>query len=378
MVKRLVVLLLLAGLLVAGVYGFNAYKAKLIGAAMARIASAPQTVSTETVAYADWQDSLKAVGSLVAARGVELSTEVTGIVDEIDFKSGQTVAANAVVVRLRPDDLTGRLKQLREAVNLAQINYQRDLRQIHAQAVAQSVVDTDLSSLRSAQAQVEQQQALLAERVIQAPFAGRLGLRQVNLGQYINPGASIVSLQQLDPIYLDFTLPQQDIASIAIGQTVTALTDAYPGQRFAGIIEAVEATLDLNTRNLTVRAVLSNPDGKLIPGMAATVIVSRGTPHRLLRIRQTSVAFNAYGSTAFVVTPGSGLDADGKRQLVANQRFITTGETAGDVVAVLAGLQEGDVVVTAGQIKLHNGSVVLVNNSVQPSADPDPALTENR
>lgn len=367
MIKRMILMLLAIGLLIAAVVAFNEYKSKLIGEAMLKFATAPQTVSTETVAYADWQDTQQAVGTLRARRGVDISSEVAGVVDEITFTSGTDAPANEVLFRLRLNDNPGRLKQLEAAVELAQITLRRDQQQVRAQAIAQSTVDTDIANLKSAQAQVEQQKAIIEQRMIRAPFDGRLGIRQVDLGQYVSPGTALITLQQLDPIYLDFTLPQQSFGLVKVGQDVTVLTDAYPGRTFTGAVQAIESKVDSNTRNITIRAEIQNADKSLLPGMYATATIKTGAPRRLLTIRQTSVAFNAYGSTAFIVQQGK--DSAGKARQTVEQAFITTGPTLADRVAVLTGLKEGDTIVTAGQIKLRNGSEILVNNTIQPTND---------
>lgn len=361
MIKRMILMLLMVGLLAVGIYAFQSYKSVLITQALKGFATAPQTVSTETVKHTDWQTSLQAVGTLRAARGVDLATEVSGIIEELNFESGKDVAENDQLLRLRPNDNTGRLKQFEAAVDLAQITYRRDMQQLRAQAIAQATLDTDLTNLKSAQAQVEQQKAVLNQRIIRAPFAGRLGIRQVDLGQYVNPGAVLVTLQQLDPIYVDFTVPQQSLAAIKVGQAIGVTLDAFPGRTFHGLVQAIDAKVDIGTRNATIRASVPNADRSLLPGMYATVTTITGSPQSLLTIRQTSVAFNPFGSTAYVVEKGS----DGR--LTAVQTFIGTGATQGDRVAVLTGLKDGDTVVTAGQIKLHNGSEVLINNSIQPS-----------
>lgn len=372
MIKRMVVMLVLMSLLAAGVIWFTRLKTQLIGKALSGIAAMPQTVSTEPATYAEWQSSMSAVGSMRAVKGADLAAEIPGVVDAINFESGDEVQAGALLLQLRPDDAPGRLEQLQAVADLAQITYQRDLRQLHAQAVPQATVDTDASNLKSAQAQVEQQSALLAEKSVRAPFAGRLGIRQVDLGQYLNAGTAIVTLQALDPMYIDFSLPQQALRQVAVGQPVTIAVDTYPGVSFPGVILAIDSKVDTTTRNVQLRASLANPQHKLLPGMYGTVSVVTGAKQRLLTLRQTDIAFNPYGSTVFIVTE-NGKDAEGHPRLIATQNFVTTGATQGDRIAILSGVKENDVVVSAGQIKLRNGSVVLVNNTVQPTDDPRPS-----
>ncbi len=315
----------------------------------------------------DWQDRIEAVGSMRAARGADLASEVSGVVDWVGFDSGTDVAAGTVLLRLRPDDDQAKLAELQAAADLAATNLARDQKQLRAQAVSQASIDADDSHLRGARAQVAQLQALMAEKVVRAPFAGRLGLRQVDVGQYLPAGQMIITLQALDPIYVDFYVPQQAVAGLRRGQAASVTVDGYPGRKFSGVISAISPKLDQASRMAQVRATLPNADHALFPGMFANVAVSSGPVHRYLTLPNAALVYNPYGTTVFVVghdTPPT-----------VKQATIKTGPVRGDQVAVLEGLSEGDVVVTAGQIKLHQGSVIAVNNSVQPSdqADPHPA-----
>jgi membrane fusion protein (multidrug efflux system) len=315
------------------------------------------------------------VGSLRAVKGADLALEVAGIVDEIDFNSGDDVQAGASLLRLKTDDDVAKLHSLEANAQLAQITYQRDEKQFKAQAVSQATLDTDAANLKNANAQVAEQQAIVNKKILRAPFAGHLGIRAVDLGQYLSPGTSIVTLQALDPIYLDFYLPQQSIEQASVGQKVTATVDTYPGQAFVGEITAISPRVDANSRNVQLRATLNNSDHKLLPGMYARVAVVAGAPLRYVTLPQTTVTYNPYGSTVYVVEE-KGTDAKGAPLRIAHQTFITTGPTRGDQVAVLSGLNEGDVVVSAGQIKLHNGSPLAINNEIQPTTDANPTPSE--
>jgi membrane fusion protein (multidrug efflux system) len=233
------------------------------------------------------------------------------------------------------------------------------------------VVDNDLATLKSARAQVAQQRALIDKKRLKAPFAGRLGLRQVDLGQYLSSGTLIVTLQSLDPIFADFYVPQQAAEQIKPGQAVKVRVDAVPGRDFPGKVQAVSPKVDSTTRNFQVRAVVKNADRALLPGMYAKVNVDSGAVQRFVTLPQTAVAYNSYGSTVFLVDD-QGKDAKGEPKLVARQVIVTTGATRGDQVAILTGVKEGDTVVTAGQIKLRQGSLIAVNNSVPPLNEPNP------
>jgi membrane fusion protein (multidrug efflux system) len=232
-------------------------------------------------------------------------------------------------------------------------------------------VDTDKWTLKNNEAQVEQQQALIGYKFIKAPFTGRLGIRQVDLGQYLAAGTAIVTLQQLDPVYVDFYLPQQALAQIKVGQRLVGNVDTFPGQAFEGEISAINSLIDGATRNVQIRGTLKNPDHRLLPGMFATVDIDSGAPQHLVTLPQTAIAYNSYGNIVYVIDD-KGKDANGQAQLVARQTFVTTGQTRGDQVALLTGVKEGDIIVTAGQMKLRNGTPVTVNNAVQPSNDVNP------
>lgn len=371
MIKRMIVMLVVVGLVLGAIFGFQAFKAKMIKQALAALSNPPQTVSTIQATEQDWQSRIEAVGSLRAVRGADLSPQVSGTVSAIHFESGMDVKEGTLLVELAAADDIAKLQSLKATASLAKITYERDLRQLKAQAVSQQTVDTDFHTLKSDEAQVAEQQATLDYKMIRAPFTGRLGIRQIDLGQYLAAGTAMVTLQALDPIYADFYLPQQALDQITVGQAVTTKIDTYPGQDFAGEISAINARVDPATRNVQVRATLKNPDRKLVPGMFATVVIAVGSVQRYVTLPQTAIAYNSYGSTVYIVDD-KGKDASGKPQLSARQSFVTTGATRGDQVAVLSGVKPGEVVVTSGQVKLHNGSPLAINNSVQPSNDPDP------
>jgi membrane fusion protein (multidrug efflux system) len=325
----------------------------------------PAAVSTIVARASDWQDSLQAIGTVRAVRGADLAAEVSGVVDSVDFDSGKDVAAGTVLLRLRPDDDAAHLADLQAAADLATANLARDTKQFRAQAVSQATIDADESHLRSARAQVAQAQALQAEKIVRAPFAGRLGLRVVDQGQYLPAGTTIVTLQALDPLFVDFFVPQQALAVLHTGDTASLQVDAYPQRDFSARIVAISPKLDQASRMAQVRATLGNADHALTPGMFATVQLHVGAVHRYITLPNAAIVYNPYGSLVYVVDKG-----------VARQVVVRTGPTRGDQVAVTAGLSEGAVVVTAGQIKLHPGSAVVVNNTVQPPNDPNPHPAE--
>ena len=232
-------------------------------------------------------------------------------------------------------------------------------------------MDSDAANLKNANAQVAQQQAILDEKSLRAPFAGHLGIRAVDLGQYLGAGTTIVTLQALDPIFLDFFVPQQSVDQVRLAQSVVVKVDAFQDRTFTGEIAAINPKVDQSSRNVQVRATLKNADHKLIPGMYATVDIETGAPQKYITLPQTAITYNPYGDTVYIVEKNAA-GADDKPHLVARQTFVTTGSTRGDQVAVLKGVKDGDTIVTAGQIKLHNGSPVLIDNSIAPTAEAAP------
>ena len=375
MIKRMLIMLILVGAVLGGLFGFKAFVNGKIKEAMAGMANMPQTVSATKAESSDWQPKIDAVGTLRAVRGAELSLEVPGVVETITFQSGDEVKAGQVLLTLRKEDEEARLQSLEATASLAQITYDRDLKQLKAQAISQAIVDNDEANLRNARAQVAVQKAILDKKTLRAPFDGKLGLRQVDLGQFLAAGTMIATLQSLDPIYVDFLLPQQAVAQIAVGDRVRARIDAFPGRTFEGKITAINPKIETGSRNVQVRATLPNADQKLMPGMFAAVELDTGTAQRLVTLPQTAVSFNPYGSLVYIVDD-KGKGADARPELVARQVFVTTGATRGDQVAILKGVSEGDTVVTSGQIKLRNGVPVLVDNRAVPTNDAAPKIID--
>jgi membrane fusion protein (multidrug efflux system) len=371
MTKRMVLMLVIAGLIFGGIFGFQAFKSRMIKKYLSSQGVPPQTVSTIKATAQEWQPELSAIGTLRAVRGADLAPEVAGIISAIHFRSGEEVKAGAPLVQLNAAADIAQLESLKAAAELAELTYRRDQSQLKVQAVSQATVDTDAANLKVAKARVAQQQALVDKKNLRAPFAGRLGLRAVDLGQYVAPGTKLVTLQALDPVYVDFSVPQSGLAQVRTGLKVSATTDALPDERFEGTIDAIDAKVDPATRNVQVRASLRNPQHRLLPGMFVSVAVESGGEERRLTLPQSAITFNPYGNTVFVVEE-KGKGPDGKPKLVAAQRFVTTGPTRGDQIAVLSGVKEGETVVSAGQLKLRNGVPVIVNNSVQPANEAAP------
>jgi membrane fusion protein (multidrug efflux system) len=366
-----VIMLLAVTVVFGGIFGFQVFKAAMIKKFIAALSNPPQTISATTAATSEWQPQIEAIGSLRAVRGADLSLEVSGVVESISFNSGDDVQEGAVLLRLRTADDVARLESLKAMAELNEITLDRAQRLVKTQVVSQAQLDTDAANLKNAKAQVVQQQAIIEKKILRAPFAGHLGIRAVDLGQYLGAGTPIVTLQALDPIYVDFYVPQQAVDQVHIGHKLAVKVDAYKDQSFAGEVSAINPKVDVSNRNVQIRALLKNPDHKLLPGMYATVDIAVGEPATYVTLPQTAITYNPYGDTVYVVE-SKGNDAQGKPQLVARQTFVTLGPTRGDQIAILRGIDQGDTIVTAGQIKLHNGSVVMIDNSVTPTAEAAP------
>jgi membrane fusion protein (multidrug efflux system) len=339
-------------------------------AAKAAPALRPATVSAIRATMQGWQARLKANGEVRAVQGADLSAEVAGIVETIAFSSGQAVAAGTVLLRLRANDDDARAAQLQAVADLAGANLARDRRQFDAQAISRATLDADASNLRAAQAQVAAQRAQMAEKVVRAPFAGRLGIRMVDIGQYLTAGTPIVSLQALDPIYVDFNIQQQALGSLAAGQKVAVRVDAWPGRSFPARVASVNSRVDQASRMVLVRAQLDNHDHALLPGMFAIVEVETGAPEQRLTLPQSAISYNPYGNFVYVLEPGHG------GGLVAQSRVVETGAARGDQVSILSGVSAGEQVVTAGQLKLRQGSPAVVDDRRRPADVPAPVLQD--
>ncbi|MDA8140871.1 MAG: efflux RND transporter periplasmic adaptor subunit [Desulfobacteraceae bacterium] len=372
MIKRMIIMLVCVGLLFGGIFGYKAFVGHMIAKAMSAQRMPSVTVSTTTAQEQTWQPRIEAVGTVRAMRGVDVTTEIAGLVRDITFQSGDDVREGQVLVQLNADADRALLHSLQAEAELARTTFARDQQQFNVKAVSKATLDAAQFDLKSKEAQVAQQAAIVEKKTIRAPFSGHIGITTVNPGQYLNPGDKIATLQAYDSVYVDFLVPQQDAAQVALEQTVAAATNTYPNRSFAGTITAINPAVDPQTRNLQVEATIPNPKHELLPGMFATVQVQAGQAQQFLTLPQTAVTYNPYGETVFVVEKKEA--AQGPPELIAKQTFVTTGATRGDQVAITEGLKAGDTVVTSGQLKLKSGSPITVNNEIQPSdqAAPQP------
>lgn len=382
---RLILMLLGALVVFGGVFGVKAF---LGGETNKFFDNMPQPASSVTAYTAKqelWTDAQEAVGTFVAINGTDVTTEAGGVVKELAFDAGQPVKAGTVLVRLNTANELATLKSLDATARLTAVQRDRWRTLGKDKLVSQDEVEQRATAAASAQADADAQRALISQKTIRAPFDGVLGLRRVNLGQFVNPGDPIVSLQALDPIYLDFSLPEQRIGEVTLGLPVRATVDALPGQTFEGRITAVEPQIDTNTRNFKAQATLVNKEGNLRPGAFAHVNFDTGAEQKVIVIPQTAISFNPYGNSVYVISEvprgKDEKDMQGKpltgSKLLVKQRFVKTGATRGDLVAVTDGLKPGERVVTSGLLKLRNDAEVTINNKVQPAASETPT-PENR
>ena len=338
----------------------------------------PVSVATFDARAEQWSGRLEAVGTLAAVNGTDVTTEAGGVVQKIAFEAGQPVSAGTLLVELNSAAELASLEALEASAKLATVQAERWRTLGADRLVSQAEVEARATQAATAHAQAESQRALIAQKRIRAPFDGELGIRRVNLGQYVAPGDPIVSLQSLDPVFLDFTLPEQELGQVREGMTVRARVDSLDGREFAGTVTAIEPAVDPATRNFRVQATLDNPERLLRPGSFARVQFEVGQDEDVVVIPQTAVAFNPYGNVVYLVVPapeGEAATAQDEAEgpnLIARQRFVTTGRTRGDMIEVTRGLEPGETVVNGGLLRLRNDAAVVVNNEVQPSADEDP------
>ena len=335
----------------------------------------PATVSTVTASEQAWQPALQSVGSLRAANGADLAMDVAGVVDIVNLKSGQDVKKGQLLLQLRDSDDVAGLQQLEAAAQLSKLTFDRARKQLAAQAISQADYDTAAADYKAKQAAVAQQRALVAKKQLRAPFTGRAGIITVSPGDYLSAGTAVATLQQLDPLFVDFNVPQRELGRLRVGQNVDLTLDAYAGRSFAGQVSAINPRVDADSRNVQVEAHIPNHDQTLTPGMFAKVSVEVGEQQPRLTLPQAAIVYNPYGDTVYVVQPSKGKDEQGKAlPATVRQTFVTLGDTRGDQVAILKGVEPGTVVVTSGQIKLKNGAPIVIDNSVRPadSAHPTP------
>lgn len=328
----------------------------------------PETVTSREAEEMIWENVVTAVGTLRASQGVMVSAEVSGTVSAIHFDSGESVETGDLLFELDTSTERAQLESAKATHELAEVNLKRAQELRESRSIAESELDTADARAKETKAAMEQVRATLEKKIIRAPFAGRLGIRQVDVGEYLNPGAVVVSLQSINPVYVDFSLPQQQVTKVKNGYAFRLEMDTYPDRSFEGVVEAIDPDLDLSNRMFRVRGVLVNEDGALRPGMFANVGIVQPEASTVVAVPGAAVYYQAYGNTIFVVKPGESGN-------FVEQRFVKLGRTKGDFVSVLNSLEVGEEVVTAGAFKLFNGRSVVIDNSkaLEVSLNPKPA-----
>jgi membrane fusion protein (multidrug efflux system) len=335
----------------------------------------PDAVTSLVVKEESLSPVLEAVGSLASPQGVMLSADLPGIVTAIDFKSGTEVTNGQLLVQLDTRQEEAQLRTAKAKLELAlqNLNRAQDLGQKHV--IAQSAFDEAKSQYDAAVSSVEETQAAIDRKTIRAPFSGAIGIRQINAGQYLKSGDPIVQLESLDPIYVNFALPQQDVGKLSVGQGVKMQADGFPDKVFTGTITAIDSIVDATTRNIEAQATIPNPEHLLRSGMFAGVQVLLPSRKRVVMIPATSIEYAPYGDSVFVIEKMKG--PDGVEYLGAREQAVVLGKTRGDQIEVITGLKEGDEIATSGIFKLRQGGAVKVNNSVQPGNNPKPTPQES-
>lgn len=355
MILRFILMLAVLGLVFGGIYTWKQQQWEQMSAQKGP--PPPATIATAEVKKENWRPRLHAVGSLVSIHGIQVTNEVAGKVQAIHFKSGQEVEQGDVLLELDDSvdqaDLEGALAQRR----LAEVRFNRARDLLERNAVSQADYDEARANLDNATATVSSRRKFLEKKTILAPFSGRLGIRRVDVGEYLAPGSAIVPLQALDPIYVDYALPERELDQLSVGQSLTVTVKAYPERVFQGEISAINPGIDPQTRNIRIRGTLDNPDHHLRPGMFAEVDTLLPMREEVLTLSRTAVTYATYGESVFIINEKD----DG---LVVNRRQVKVGEVRDNRVAILDGLQAGDRVVSAGQVKLRNGQAVRIDNSV--------------
>ncbi|ASV40472.1 efflux transporter periplasmic adaptor subunit [Pseudomonas sp. NS1(2017)] len=354
---------LLIVLLLGGYKAFSIYQ-------QIQVFSQPKpavSVAVATVVEQPWQQRLPAVGSLKALQGVNLSLEVAGTVKDVQFESGQNVKAGQPLVQLDSAVESALLETAQADLGLAQLDYGRGSQLVGSQAISKGEFDRLSAQLQKNKATVNQLKASLAKKHIVAPFSGTIGIRQVDVGDYLASGTVIATLQDLSSLYVDFYIPEHSVPRVALGQAVQVEVSAYPGEQFPGSISAINPKVENSTRNVLVRATLANPDGKLLPGMFTSLNVLLPNPAPQIVVPESAITYTLYGNSVYAVAEKKTdageveKDADGKSLLIAERRFVETGERRGGLVLVSKGLKAGEQVVSAGQLKLDNGTPIAIS-----------------
>ena len=366
MTKRMLIMLLLCGVVFGGVFGMKWLGNSMMNDFIDNMPTPAVSVSSSKVETQQWASTLNAVGSLVAVRGADIAAEMDGTVTSIDFESGQTVKAGDKLLTLESVAERSELARLKAQARLAEIEVERRAALFKRGTISKSEYDTAIAETEVAKAAAEAQQGRVNLKTLRAPFAGELGIRRVSLGQYLRAGDIIVTLQALDPIELDFSLPEKQLGKVRPGDAVTIVVDALGSREFTGEVIAVEPKIDPATRNFDLRARLSNPEKLLKPGLYAKVSVDLNVPRDVLALPRTAIQYTSYGDSVYAIRPQEEGNKEGELEVL--QRFVTLGEARGDYIEIIDGLEAGDEVASSGLLKLRSGQPVMIENALKPKA----------
>jgi membrane fusion protein (multidrug efflux system) len=333
----------------------------------------PSTVSVTTPRMDTWETRYKSVGSIEPVRGILIETESAGVIDSINFENGQEVKAGDLLVQLDIDVEKAQLRSAEATVQLSKTEFERATRLRKSGNVPQSDLDRAIADLERAEAEIQNLKALIERKTIEAPFDGRVGIRQINLGQYVSTGSPIVSLQADEQVYVNFSLPQKTLSKIQAGMQLAVVSDAYPEQTFVGTLTAISPVIDPATRSVALQGTIDNPDGLLRSGLFVNIELVADQTEEVLLIPSTAILYAPYGNSVYVVESKQSEDGSAE-SLIAKQKFIRIGRTRGDFVSVLSGLEAGDRIVSTGAFKLRNGAAIAINNELEPKAQLDPEV----
>lgn len=366
---RLIMLLGAVLLVFVAVFGLQKLQSEGLNDFLDNMPIPAVSVSVAEVEPMNWANYLAAVGSARAVNGTQLTTQSAGLVTEIRFNSGDQVKKGQILLLLDDDTDRSELQALVAAAELARADHERISRLFDQGSVSKADLDRAKAQADQTRGQLASQQSRVSLKTVRAPFDGTLGIRLVNVGEYLAPGTAVVSVQQLDPIYVDFNLPEQQLSQVHLGQTIEAGFDAWPGQQFEGTVTAIEPAIDRGTRNFRVQATLRNGDQRIRPGMFSRVALDLGSADDVLAVPQTAISYNPYGNAVFVV-----VEKEEGEGLIVKRRFVRTGRTVGDFVAVVEGLSAGERVATSGLLRLSNDSAVEISDELplEPSLAPTP------
>jgi membrane fusion protein (multidrug efflux system) len=375
MAKRMALMLVVMVALLSGLGFMKFQQIQTLVQAASHFQPPPEAVTSIVAHQEQWPSTMGVIGTMEAVHGVTVSADLPGTVDRISFESGQAVHVGDVLVELDTRQERAQLAALEAQRDLARTNFTRTQQLLNAGVISRADFDASVAQQKQTEANVAETRATIERKTIKAPFTGVLGLRKINLGQYLAAGNAIVTLQSLDPIYVDFGVPQVNATTIRVGNTLHVTSEDLGGKQVTGRVTAIDSIVDEATRNLQIQATLANPGGKLKPGMFVQVELGYGTPQSVIAMPASAISYAPYGDSVYVITDLK--DPKGNTYRGVRQQFVKVEGSRGDQVGIISGLNPGDEVVTSGVFKLRNGAAVTINNKVQPENNPAPKPSDS-